>query len=339
MPEETPPSERDQDDSAAVLLEAARNGRTDRVHALLDAGVDIEHRGDDSRTALMCAAEFGQASVVQELLGCGAAVDAVDTEGNTALLLAARCGCVEAVRELLLWDADVDHANSKGQTALYLAAWCPVLREAPAALRSRHKGHDEAVRELIKGGANTEYYEIGGLQPVAAAAQNGNVAATLDLLSAGARFLSDEIVGGNLLRRVATEGNVAAVREILDRGGEFFGINDARHPNKYTALTCAASARQYVTARELLDRGAVVSDTDRALFDDWLKWLEVEAENAYEKMYGAPNNTAAAGHYSNVKEFTADALALARRLGRFDTFSRLEARLVEIKAVFRSEFC
>lgn len=90
----------------------------------------------------------------------------------------------------------------------------------------RHRGHDEVVRELLNRGAETELFELGGLQPVSAAAKNGNVTAVLDLLEGGARFLSDEVVGGNLLRRAASRGDVEALKALLDRGGEFFDIDD-----------------------------------------------------------------------------------------------------------------
>ena len=193
------------------------------------------------------------------------------------------------------------------------------------------------VRELLTQFAETEYYEIGGLQPVSAAAQNGNVAATLDLLEAGARFLSDEIVGGNLLRSVAEEGNVIAIRELLDRGAEFFDIN-ATDSSGRTALSWAISARQYNAVGELLDRGAIVSGADRALVDAWLRWLEAAAEQAYDRMYDAASNTTAADHYSNTKDYLTDAIGLSRRIGELERTEKLKARLDHIKNVFRWQF-
>jgi ankyrin repeat protein len=312
------------------LLQAAAHGEQDRLHALLDSGCDVEQADPDGRTALMMGAQFGHAGIVSELLARGAVVDRTDGEGNTALLLAARSGCVEAVEDLLLWKAEIDHTNRKGQTALYLAAACPVLRESKAVPWSRHKGHDEVVRALLGRFANTEFYEIGGMQPVSAAAHNGNVVATLELLEAGARFLSDEMVGPNLLCSVAGQGNVDAVRLLLDRGAAFFDIDGTGAPGERTALSCAASARHYGVARELLDRGAIASEADLSLFDAWIGWLEAEAEDAYDRMY---DGMSAAGHYSNAKDYLADAISLSRRIGRAQTAARLEARLDHIKAV------
>jgi ankyrin repeat protein len=338
MPAREPTIGDDATRSDLPLVQAAARGDWERVYALLEGGAAADEVDAAGCTPLTTAALYGHADIVDVLLDRGAAVDRQDRDGNTALLLAAQRGHRDVVQALLLRKSTIDHTNRKGQTALFLAAACPVLRDTPSSPLSRHKGHDEVVRALLADFANTEDYEIGGLQPVSAAAVAGNVAATLDLLEAGARFLSDEIVGPNLLRAMAEQGNVAALRELLDRGAEFFYIDDARDPWNRTALTCAAGARQYSTARELLDRGAAVSDADRALFDGWLQWLEAEAERAYDQMYEAASNAAATGPYSNAKEFLADAIGLTRRLGRKEQAAELQARLNHIKNVFRSQF-
>jgi hypothetical protein len=83
------------------------------------------------------------------------------------------------------------------------------------------------------------------------------------------------------------------------------------------------------------------SDSDSGDPDDSearLRWLEQRAELAYEAMYDAPAGSATAAHYSDVKEFMYDAIALARRLGHAATAERLTLRLSEIKAVYRSQF-
>jgi len=82
-------------------------------------------------------------------------------------------------------------------------------------------------------------------------------------------------------------------------------------------------------------------DSDSGDSDDSearLRWLEQQAELAYEAMYDAAAGSATAAHYSDVKEFMYDAIALARRLGHAATAERLTLRLSEIKAVYRSQF-
>ncbi len=73
--------------------------------------------------------------------------------------------------------------------------------------------------------------------------------------------------------------------------------------------------------------------TDQERLDDF----EAQAELAYAKMYDSTNPTAAAARYSDAKEALHDAIGLARRLGKADLASRLDARLAHIKAVFRSQ--
>ena len=69
-----------------------------------------------------------------------------------------------------------------------------------------------------------------------------------------------------------------------------------------------------------------------------LRWLEQQAELAYEAMYDAPAGSALAARYSDAKEFLFDAIALARRLGQAEAVERLSKRLDEIKMVFRTQF-
>jgi hypothetical protein len=68
-----------------------------------------------------------------------------------------------------------------------------------------------------------------------------------------------------------------------------------------------------------------------------LQQLEQRAEESYGAMYGAHDFTTAAAHYSDVKEYLCAAIGLARRLGREDDAVRLEGRLEQIRAVYRSQ--
>jgi hypothetical protein len=88
----------------------------------------------------------------------------------------------------------------------------------------------------------------------------------------------------------------------------------------------------------LLDRGATVSDADRILVAEWLRWIEAQAQKFHDQMHDARSPTEAAGSYANAKTLLGDALALARRLDQRDRFARLEARLNRIKSVFPSQF-
>jgi hypothetical protein len=69
-----------------------------------------------------------------------------------------------------------------------------------------------------------------------------------------------------------------------------------------------------------------------------LRFLEAQAEEAYQRMYDAQPGADLTACYSDAKEFLYDAIALARRLGLSRDAARLDARLEEIKTVFRRQF-
>lgn len=67
---------------------------------------------------------------------------------------------------------------------------------------------------------------------------------------------------------------------------------------------------------------------------DELAALAAKAEDAVERMY---ERAGGAGAYAEAKDFFREAIALARKLERESEARRLEARLAEVKAVFRSQ--
>jgi hypothetical protein len=74
--------------------------------------------------------------------------------------------------------------------------------------------------------------------------------------------------------------------------------------------------------------------TDR----EQMAFFERQAEEAYSRMYDATSPSDASARYSDAKEALYRAIGLARQLADQASASRLEARLAEIKAVFRSQF-
>ena len=65
---------------------------------------------------------------------------------------------------------------------------------------------------------------------------------------------------------------------------------------------------------------------------------EQQGEEAYGRMYDARSPSDATARYSDAKEAFHSAVGIARTLGDKPGAKRLEARLAEIKAVFRSQF-
>ena len=69
-----------------------------------------------------------------------------------------------------------------------------------------------------------------------------------------------------------------------------------------------------------------------------MTFLEQQGEEAYARMYDAASGSNATARYSDAKEAFHSAIGIARQLADTRNAERLEARLAEIKAVFRSQF-
>ncbi|MDZ4741417.1 MAG: hypothetical protein SGJ03_16155 [Alphaproteobacteria bacterium] len=69
-----------------------------------------------------------------------------------------------------------------------------------------------------------------------------------------------------------------------------------------------------------------------------MRALEAMAEAAYDAMYEAHSKSGAGVCYSDAKDYFREAIAVAGRLGATEDVVRLEARLLHVKAVFRSQF-
>jgi hypothetical protein len=67
---------------------------------------------------------------------------------------------------------------------------------------------------------------------------------------------------------------------------------------------------------------------------DELAAVVAKAEDAVERMY---ERSGGAGAYAEAKDYFRDAIALARKLEKESEARKLEARLAEVKAVFRSQ--
>ena len=59
-------------DVKSQLIEAAKNGDTVSIKALLEAGADVNAKGEDGKTALMIVEELGHTEIVDLLKQAGA---------------------------------------------------------------------------------------------------------------------------------------------------------------------------------------------------------------------------------------------------------------------------
>ena len=106
------------------FLDAAFNGDTKAVEALLAEGADVNVKDGIGFTALFGAARSGHIETVKLLLAKGADPNVkLPTSGTTALMYAALNGHNDIVVALLDKGADVNAKNKRGITSLMYAAY------------------------------------------------------------------------------------------------------------------------------------------------------------------------------------------------------------------------
>lgn len=160
-----------------ALHEAAWQGHSQEVRALVAAGTSTAATNVDGVSALQLAAGQGYAEAARVLLRAGAAVRAKDRTGATALYRACWGGHLDVVRLLLEAGASLTAEDgSKGVTALH-----------GAALR----GHTEVVHTLLQAGAAVDARDMMGNTPLYYASREGRAEAVRVLLAAGATTATD----------------------------------------------------------------------------------------------------------------------------------------------------
>jgi len=97
-----PQSQLDEDAIAFAqgIFELARNGGTNMLRPMLEAGVPVNMRTSSGESLLMLAASNGHADTVQLLLEKGANPELQDADGNTALSLARDTGAQDTIKHL-----------------------------------------------------------------------------------------------------------------------------------------------------------------------------------------------------------------------------------------------
>jgi ankyrin repeat protein len=200
---------------------AAKKGRIEIVHVLLQHGANVGMKDGSGITALHQAARFGWAEVVRILLRHGANVCTKDGDGRTALHQAAQFGSAEVVRVLLQYGAKVGTKDGDGETALYQAA---------------QLGRAEVVRVLLRHGAYVGTKDGKGRTALHQAAQFGWAEVVRVLLQYGANVGTKDGDGRTALHQAAQFGRAEVVRVLLQHGANV-GTKDG---NGRTALQIAS---------------------------------------------------------------------------------------------------
>jgi ankyrin repeat protein len=212
------------------LLDAAYQGDTGRVAALLKAGADPDEANDFGATPLAEAARRGDAAVLKLLLDAGADPRQSNAEGETALMTVARTGNVAAAKLLVKAGADVDaREHWGGQTALIWAA---------------AQNQPQMVRFLVSKGARVDARSAVRDWP--------------RRMTAEERPKDMNRGGMSALLFAAREGHLDVVRVLLDAGARV----DFTDPDGSTALIVALMNGHWDTARLLIDAGSDVNHWD-----------------------------------------------------------------------------
>jgi ankyrin repeat protein len=105
------------------LMQAALDGKTERVKELIDQGADINQRDDNDRTGLMFAVINMHFETMKVLLEHGADVNAKSQQGGTPLMAAALAGDLRMVQALLERGVDLHvRLAETNDTAITIAA-------------------------------------------------------------------------------------------------------------------------------------------------------------------------------------------------------------------------
>ncbi|XP_051999064.1 ankyrin repeat domain-containing protein 50-like isoform X1 [Xyrauchen texanus] len=264
----------------ALCLAAAR-GSVEVVRALLDRGLDENHKDDLGWTPLHAAACEGHKSVCAILTehSSMARVGELDVEGRSPLILAAQEGHCSTVRLLLDRKSHIDHRAYDGHSAISAAALLG-LREIVELLIRRGantdvrdaegrpllyllvlEGHlDMAALLIEKGGVPLGSRDVEGRTALHVAAWQGDLEGIELLLKYGADVNAQDLDGRTPLHSVAWRGHAAAGRLLLRSKG--LDVNLACKQQGATALSIAAQEGHAEIVAMLLERGAEPDNVD-----------------------------------------------------------------------------
>ena len=266
------------DNGQHVLHVALYDDDLDVLDTLLHRGASVDFPDRWGTTPLMRAAIEGLPKPVRLLLERGALVSARDKLGGTALMYAAAgphphptpdaeqlAASVECMRALLQAGADPNAQDNEGETALHSAC-------------AETGGHPEAVRLLLRHGAEADTEDEYGTTPLLQAASHGHADILPILLEHGADARRVNELGYTVLTRggaIYRNGDLATI-ELLVRHGA-----DVRHKGRdgITALLRACAYPRADIVRFLLDKGADVNACGRTVWEEQPLWAVVKAGN------------------------------------------------------------
>ncbi len=254
------------------LLEAAWVGNADIVHALIDAGADVNavHR-EAGATPLEYAVLTSQPVVLEMLLTAGADVNRLYRNGQAILHLAAARNNPTIIEKLLMFHAALDPADTNGNTPLdegvlhdqlssvacLLAHGANVNRTRPTDGRgpiheASLKGFSDLVPVLIRAGGDPVQRDRFGQTPLDLALAYKNAKVVSELLKTGASLVESQAAAESAMETATVKGQTEIVQTLLQSG---FDVN---RPTAFgsTYLHDAALKNQGRIAQLLIRAGA-----------------------------------------------------------------------------------
>ena len=221
------------------LAEAARDGRLERVVALLAKGAPMDERDARGRTALHLAAAGGHAEVVLALLKGGADVHAQAKDGTTPLFGAAAAGHLQVVAALIQAGAKVRaRSPMAGTEAIHAAA---------------AGNHPEVMEFLVNQGADLGAVDNVGNAPLHYAANVGAGEAVTWLVGQKVAINARGTLQNTPLALAVQHGDVETCALLLRLGA---AANPPAGDAVMTPLAIAASLGNPDLVELLLQRGA-----------------------------------------------------------------------------------
>ncbi|XP_008550725.1 histone-lysine N-methyltransferase EHMT2 isoform X2 [Microplitis demolitor] len=211
---------------------AADRGNLGCVHALVQAGAQLDVMDKNQLTPLMLAAIGGKTEVVRYLVRVGADVTLKGEDGMTALHMAAKSGHLESCRIILseckVPRTLVDSVDDGGWTSLIWACeFChvdvarfliekkcdPLIRDAEQNIAlhwSAYSGSSDITEMLLNEGCDVNAVNVHGDTPLHIAARQDQYAVSVLLLARGAKVSEVNVAGETALNCCTTDGDTMA---------------------------------------------------------------------------------------------------------------------------------
>lgn len=227
------------DPAVNPLFLAIKEGRPDKVKALIAKRVDVNIRTGTGSTPLMYAADGNQLAIVRILLAAGADVNAKNGVNNTALIYASTKGHVSVVKELLRKKADINVKNlSQGDALIYavigkktevvnalLSSGARVTNQyddgKSALMMAVSDGNNDIAKLLINHKADVNAADSNQMTPLMIACEKGNAGLVEALLKAGADINRKSKYGDTALGKAIAGHHLPVVKILVSNRGYF----------------------------------------------------------------------------------------------------------------------